>query len=108
MHVILEGALSRALFFVISWFIDNSVFTLAELNDFPVVISNEDLANPSNNLGQTAAHIWLLSRVVAFLESHLPMSFQMFGRSYKLCWKSLQFAVQRAFKMPSQRTSSSI
>jgi len=32
MHVILEGALSRALFFVINWFIDSSVFT--ELNDF--------------------------------------------------------------------------
>ena len=109
MHVILEGALSRALFFVINWFIDSSVFT--ELNDFVqnfpygytelkdklVVISNEDLANPSNNLGQTAAQSWLLSRVVAFLVSHLPMSFQMFGRSYKLCWKLLQFAVQRAF-----------
>lgn len=34
MHVILEGALARALYFVGRWFIDNSVFTLAELNDF--------------------------------------------------------------------------
>ena len=69
MHVILEGALSRALYFVIRWFIDNSAFTLKKLNDFvqnfqyghselkdkPMVITSEDLADPWANLGQTAA-----------------------------------------------------
>ena len=34
MHVILEGASSRALDFVLKWFLDNSLFTLDELNHF--------------------------------------------------------------------------
>lgn len=58
---------------------DNNIFTLAELNAFilnfhygysemkdqPVCISLDDLARPSNNLGQTASQIWLFSRVFA-------------------------------------------
>lgn len=65
MHVILEGSLSRTLYFVIHYFSDNNVFTLEELNTFilnfhygyseikdkPVYISLDDLASPSNNLG---------------------------------------------------------
>ena len=80
MHIILEGALSRALFFVITYFINNNAFTLndlnafilnfnygyAELKDKPVYISPDDLRNPHENLGQTAAQIWLLSRVFVY------------------------------------------
>jgi len=53
------------------------------LKDKPVVISNEDLANPSNNLGQRAAQIWLLSRVVAF-------SGEPFAVEFPDVWKVLQ------------------
>ena len=34
--------------------------------DKPVVISQEDLQEPGKNLGQTAAQIWLLSRLFSF------------------------------------------
>lgn len=80
MHVILEGALSRALYFVLKWFLDNSIFTLDELNHFvqnfnygysemkdkPVKIEVDDLKSPFSNLGQTAVQIWLLSRIFTF------------------------------------------
>lgn len=83
-HVILQGSLSRTLYFVIHYFLDN-IFTLAELNAFmlnfhygysemkdqPVCITLDDLASSSNNLGQTASQIWLFSRVFAFFgEEH--------------------------------------
>ena len=56
MHVILESALSRTLFYTIEHFIDNGIFSLQDLNDFilnfrygyaevkdkPVCISQED------------------------------------------------------------------
>lgn len=85
MHVILQGSLSRTLYFVIHYFLDNNIFTLEELNAFilnfhygysemkdkPVCISLDDLASPSNNLGQTASQIWLFSCVFAFFgEEH--------------------------------------
>lgn len=68
MHVILEGALSRTLYYVIHWFLDHSSITLQDLNNFgqnfnygyselkdkPVNITADDLASPSKNLGQTA------------------------------------------------------
>ena len=80
MHVILEGALSRALYFVLKWFLDNSIFTFDELNHFvqnfnygysemkdkPVKIEVDDLKSPFSNLGQTAVQIWLLSRIFTF------------------------------------------
>lgn len=80
MHVILEGASSRALYFVLKWFLDNSLFTLDELNHFvqnfnygysemkdkPVKIELDDLNSPFSNLGQTPVQIWLLSRIVTF------------------------------------------
>jgi len=80
MHIILEGALSRTLYFVLKWFLDNNVFTLNELNHFvqnfhygyselkdkPVPIEADDLTDPFANLGQTAVQIWLLSRVFSF------------------------------------------
>ena len=80
MHVILEGALSRTLYYVIHWFLDHSLFTLQDLNNFvqnfnygyselkdkPVNITADDLTSPSKNLGQTAVQIWLLSRVFSF------------------------------------------
>ena len=64
MHVILESALSRTLFFVITYFVRNSIFSLKDLNAFifnfnygyaeqkakPVVISDDDLNNPHENL----------------------------------------------------------
>lgn len=90
MHVILEGALARTLFFVITYFVNNNFFTLEDLNAFilnfnygyselkdkPVFLCADDLKSPHENLGQTAAQIWLLSRVfVLFAEpfsQHCP------------------------------------
>ena len=80
MHIILEGALSRTLFFVITYFVNNDIFSLQDLNGFilnfnygytetkdkPVYVSEDDLKNPHGNLGQTAAQIWLLSRVFVY------------------------------------------
>ena len=80
MHVILEGAMSRSLYFVLRWYLDHSVFTLDEVNHFiqnfpygytelkdkPVLITNEDPADPFKNLGQTAVQVWLLARVFSF------------------------------------------
>ena len=80
MHVILEGSLSRTLYFVVRYFLNNNICSLNEINAFilnfpygyselkdkPVAITLEDLKTPSHNLGQTAAQIWLLSRVFAF------------------------------------------
>ena len=80
MHVILEGALSRSFYYVLQWFLDHSLFTLNELNDFvqnfnygytelkdkPVKIEADDLTSPFKNLGQTAVQMWLLSRVFSF------------------------------------------
>ena len=80
MHVILEGSLSRTLYFVVHYFLNNKICSLNEINTFilnfpygyselkdkPVAITVEDLKTPSDNLGQTAAQIWLLSRVFAF------------------------------------------
>lgn len=79
MQVMLEGALLRALYFVLHWYLDHSVFTLDEVNhyiqnfpygytelkDKPVVITNEDLADPFKNLGQTV-QLWLLACVFSF------------------------------------------
>lgn len=81
MHVILEGSLSRTLYFVVRYFLNNNICSLNEINTFilnfpyghselrdkQVAITLEDLKTPSDNLGQTAAQIWLLSRVFAFL-----------------------------------------
>ena len=81
MHVILEGSLSRTLYFVVRYFLSNKICSLNEINPFilnfpygcselkdkPVAITLEDLKTPSDNLGQSAAQIWLLSRVFAFL-----------------------------------------
>ena len=80
MHVILEGALSRTLFFVITYFVRNSIFTLkdisafilnlnygyAERKDKTVFITDDDLKSPHENLGQTAAQVWLHSRLSLF------------------------------------------
>ena len=52
-----------------------------------MVISNEDLANPSNNLVQTAAQIWLLSRVVAFFG-------EPFADEFPDVWKVLQTVLE--------------
>jgi len=49
----------------------NFNYGYSELKDKPVVISQEDPQAPAKNLGQTAAQIWLLSRV-----------FSIFGESY--------------------------
>ena len=85
MHVILEGALSRTLYYVFCYFLDNTIFTLrafnefisdfqygySELKDKPVCIPVEELDNPFGNLGQTATQMWLLSRVFPFFgEQH--------------------------------------
>ena len=51
----------------INTFILNFPYGYSELKDKPVAITVEDLKTPSDNLGQTAAQIWLLSRVFAFL-----------------------------------------
>ena len=96
MHIILEGALSRALFFVITYFINNNAFTLNDLNAFilnfnygyaerkdkPVYISPEYLRNPHENLGQSAAQIWLLSRVFVFFA-------EPFADEYPDVWRVL-------------------
>ena len=80
MHVILEGGLQRTFYFVLIHFLESGIFSLEDLNAFivnfnygyselkdkPVVISQEDLQDPAKNLGQTAAQIWLLSRVFPF------------------------------------------
>ena len=80
MHIVLERALSRALFFVISYFVNNNIFTLKDLNSFvlnfsygstelkdkPDVLTVDDLKNPHENLGQTAAQVWLLSRIFVY------------------------------------------
>ena len=92
MHVILEGSLSRTLYFVVCYFLNNicslneiNTFVLnfpygySELKDKPVAITLEDLKTPSDNLGQTAAQIWLLSRVFAFLGSSMPTFGLMYG-----------------------------
>lgn len=50
----------------INTFILNFPYGYSELKDKPVAITLEDLKTPSDNLGQTAAQIWLLSRVFAF------------------------------------------
>lgn len=85
MHIVLEGGLQRTFYFVLNHFLENNFFSLEDLNAFivnfnygyselkdkPVVISLEDLQDPAKNLGQTAAQIWLLSRVFPF-----------FGESY--------------------------
>ena len=96
MHIILEGALSRALFFVITSFLKNNAFTLKDLNAFilnfsygyaelkekPVYISEDDLGNPHGNLGQTASQIWLLSRVFVYFA-------EPFACDYPDVWKVL-------------------
>ena len=80
MRVNLKRSLSRALYFVIIHFLDDNICSLedtntsilnfhdgySELKDKPVAINTEDLKVPVDNLGQTAAQIWLLSRVFAF------------------------------------------
>lgn len=98
MHVILEGALSRSLHFVLRWYLDHSVFTLdkvnhfiqnfpygcTELKDKPVLITNEDLADPFKNLGQTDVQVWLLARVFSFFGE--PYC-EQFPESYNLYLK---------------------
>ena len=80
MHIILEGALSRTLFYVITYLVNNHFFTLEDLNEFvlnynygyselkdkPVFVFADDLKSPHENLGQTAAQIWLISRAFVF------------------------------------------
>lgn len=92
MHVILEGSLSRTLYFVVRYFLNNNICSLNEINTFilnfpygyselkdkPVAITLEDLKTPSDNLGQTAAQIWLLSCVFAFLGRSMPTFAQMY------------------------------
>ena len=82
-----------------------------------MVISNEDLANPSNNLVQTAAQIWLLSRVVAFFGEPFADEFpdvwkvlQTVLEVTAICWLCKEHFCEHhwLFKMPSQRTSSNI
>ena len=94
MHIILEGALSRAFYFVLRWFLDRSVFKLdhlnqyvqnfrygySELKDKPVCITCDDLNKPSDNLAQTAVQMWLLSRVFPFFWNHFLVHMQMCGR----------------------------
>ncbi len=101
MHVILEGALSRSLFFVLRWFLDHKVFSLtdvnqyvqnfrygySELKDKPVLITNDDLTEPSKNLGQTAAQMWLLSRVFSFFA-------EPFADEFPEVWKVLQTVLE--------------
>ena len=72
--------MSRTLYFVVHYFLNNKICSLNEINMFilnfpygyselkdkPVAITLEDLKTPSDNLGQTAAQIWLLSRVFVF------------------------------------------
>lgn len=91
MHVVLQQALSCSLYFVLRWYLDHSVFTLDEVNHFiqncpygytelkdkPVLITNEDLADPFKNLGQTAVQVWLLSRVFLSFGSPTVTNFQM-------------------------------
>ena len=72
--------MSRSFYNVLHWFLDHSLFTLNELNDFvqnfnygytelkdkPVKIEADDLTSPFKNLEQTAVQVWLLSRVFSF------------------------------------------
>lgn len=60
MHIILEGSMSRTLYFVIHYFLNNRICSLEEINTFilnfqygyselkdkPVAITMEDLKNP--------------------------------------------------------------
>lgn len=66
--------------FVITYFVRNSIFTLkdisafilnlnygyAEQKDKTVFITDDDLKNSHENLGQTAAQVWLLSHLFLF------------------------------------------
>lgn len=108
MHVILEGSLSRTLYFVVHCFLNNKICSLNEINTFilnfpyryselkdkPVAITLEDLKTPLDNLGQTTAQIWLLSRVFAFLGevyAHLcPDVWRVFMTSLEIIAKNLK------------------
>lgn len=84
MRIILEGAPSRTLFFVISYFVNNDIFSVHDLNGFilnfnygyteikdkPGYISDEDLKDLHGNLAQ----IWLLSCVFVYFAE--PFSHQ--------------------------------
>ena len=112
MHVILQGALSCSLYYVLCWYLDHSVFTLDEVNHFiqncpygytelkdkPVLITNEDLADPFKNLGQTAVQVWLLARVFSFFREPYCDQFPD-EESYNLYLKSHQSVVPKPFQL---------
>jgi len=130
MHIILEGALSRTLYFVLKWFLDNNVFTLNELNHFvqnfhygyselkgkPVPIEADDLTDPFANLGQTAVQIWLLSRVFAFFAEpfcdRCPDDWRVFQTILEITAicsaKNISINILGYFKMPGTRTLAAI
>ena len=86
MHIILEGILLRTLFFVITYFVNNDIFSVQDLNGLisnfsygyteikDKLYTSEDLKDPHGNLGQTAAQIRLLSRVFVYFSE--PFSYQ--------------------------------
>ena len=112
MHVVLQQALSCSLYFVLRWYLDHSVFTLYEVNhviqnftygytelkDKPVLITNEDLADPFKNLGQTAVQVWLLARVFSFFREPYCDQFPD-EESYNLYLKSHQSVVPKPFQL---------
>lgn len=90
MHVILDGSLSRTLYFVIHYFLDNNIFTLEGLNAFILDFNygySEMKDKPVDQFGWSRQRfekswsnnilkIWLFSRVFAFFGQqhahHLP------------------------------------
>ena len=112
MHVILQGALSCSLYYVLCWYLDHSVFTLDEVNHFiqnfpdgytelkdkPVLITNEDLADPFKNFAQTAIQLWLLARVFSFFRESYCDQFPD-EESYNLYLKSHQSVVPKQFQL---------
>ena len=122
MHIVLEGGLQRTFYFVLIHFLENEIFSLEDLNAFivninygyselkdkPVSISEEDLQEPAKNLGQTAAQIWLLSRVFkdVFNQNitpkqhyviHLPTQILKFGPTVR-AWAMRFEAKHQTFK----------
>ena len=63
-------------------FILNFSYGYAELKDKPVPISQEDLKEPKANLGETAAQMWLLSRIFPFFGHN-------FSHDYPDVWRTL-------------------
>ena len=105
MHVILQGARSVTLFYtiIIEHSIGNGFFSLQDLNDFilnfsygyaevrgkPVLKSQEDLKEPGANLGETAAQMWLLSRIFPFFA-------HQFSHDYPDVWRTLMTMLEIA------------